>query len=90
MLNIRHASIADGAGINRIGNHYINTTPVNFKTDPLSLEEREPWINSFSLSGPYQLFVAEEDDSILGYASSAQFHEQAGSVGEWFFFFVKS
>jgi len=77
MLNIRHASIADGAGINRIGNHYINTTPVNFKTDPLSLEERETWINSFSLSGPYQLFVAEEDDSILGYASSAQFHERA-------------
>ena len=77
MIEFRHASIADASGINRIGNHYINTTPANFKTDPFTLEEREAWISSFSESGPYQLFVAEEDNTILGYAGSSKFHDRA-------------
>ncbi|MDA0347221.1 MAG: GNAT family N-acetyltransferase [Verrucomicrobia bacterium] len=76
MIEIRHARTADASGINRIGNHYINITPANFKTEPLTLEERETWINSFSESGPYQLFIAEEDNSILGYAGSTKFHDR--------------
>jgi phosphinothricin acetyltransferase len=77
MVEIRHGNKEDAPRINEIGNHYINTTPANFKTIPLTLKEREVWINSFSESGRYQLFVAEKDHTILGYAGSTKFHERA-------------
>ena len=76
MATIRRATLSDAAGINEIGNHYILHSPVNFKVEELSLDERQEWIRSFGESGRYQLFVAQEKSAILGFTGSALFHER--------------
>lgn len=74
MAQIRRGKISDAAYVNEIGNHYILNSPANFKTEDFSLEKREAWIKSFGESGRYQLFVAEENSKIIGFACSTQFH----------------
>ncbi|MCZ6674151.1 MAG: GNAT family N-acetyltransferase [Verrucomicrobia bacterium] len=76
MAEIRHAVVPDAAAINKICNHYIQNTPVNFKTGQLTLEEQGNWIRSFSDSGRYQLFAACEGSELIAYAGSSMFHER--------------
>ena len=75
-MEIRSARIEDAEGINDIGNYYIQETPANFKVDPLTLKEREEWMQGFSDTGRYRLLVGTENGRILGYACSASFHER--------------
>ncbi len=69
----RHAVEADLAQINDIYNYYVINTPVTFDLEPVRPEERSVWFERYAESGPYQLFVAEGEGSVLAYADSHQF-----------------
>ena len=45
--------------------------------EPFVVGGRTQWFNQFSESGPYRLLVAEQDDAVVGYASSTQFKPKA-------------
>ena len=57
-------------------NHYILNTVVTFEMVELSLENRKTWFTQFSETGRYQLFVAEEEGLVIGYAASLRFHQR--------------
>ena len=73
---MRHAREADLTQINDIYNYYVINTPVTFDFEPVTLEERVVWYERFAESGPYQLFVAEGEGSVLGYAYSYAFRDR--------------
>jgi phosphinothricin acetyltransferase len=77
MVEIRTASSEDAVGINEIGNYYIDKTVANFKTERLSIKERENWIGTFSNSGRYRLAVATDEKVILGYACSSIYYDRS-------------
>jgi phosphinothricin acetyltransferase len=77
MIEFRTANAEDAAGINEVGNYYIENTPANFKTEPLNLLERKNWIQTFSNSGRYRLVVATDEEVILGYACSSSFYDRS-------------
>lgn len=57
-------------------NHYILHSVVTMEMVELSLENRKTWFTQFSESGRYQLFVAEREGSVIGYAASLRFHQR--------------
>ena len=70
---IRHAREADLAQINDIYNYYVINTPITFDFEPTRTEERVLWFERYADSGPHQLFVAEGEGRVLGYAGSNAF-----------------
>jgi phosphinothricin acetyltransferase len=70
---IRPAVTADLERLTEIYNHYILTTPATFDIEPFTLERRRAWMQEHAGHGPHRLLVAEERDTVLGYASSGQF-----------------
>ena len=73
MMRIRRARSVDLPRLLEIYNHYIEHTHITFDTDPVSLDARRAWLDAFSESGPHQLFVAESNGHVHGYASSGRF-----------------
>ena len=69
-LEIRHARESDLAAIDRLYNHYVQTSHITFDIDPLTAEERREWFRVFSDQGRHQLFVAYRGSQFLGYAHS--------------------
>jgi len=72
-IPIRPARPDDLPRLTEIYNHYIVHTPITFDIDPVTVEERRPWLAQFAESGPHRLFVAEHDGVVVGYAGSHQF-----------------
>lgn len=60
-----------------IYNHYVSNTHVTFDTQPFAIAARIHWFAQFSDNGPHRLLVAEEDDAVVGYASSTSFKPRA-------------
>lgn len=77
MPELRRASERDLAEIVAIYNHYVLETPITFDIEPFTEATRRPWFESFDDSGPHQLFVAEDDGRIAGYAWSSAFRPKA-------------
>lgn len=73
---IRRAGPQDLAALTAIYNHYVATTAITFDVDPCSPAMRRPWLESFRASGRHQLFVAEEDARIAGYAGTRSFRDK--------------
>ncbi len=73
---IRRGRLDDLPGILEIYNHYVLTSVVTFDLQPLGLEERKPWMERFKEQGPLQIFVAERDGQVLGFAYSGSFRER--------------
>ena len=71
-VRIRAATPADFDGVTAIYNHYIETSHVTFDTRSCSADERAPWFCQFGPDGPYRLFVAERDATVVGWASSTR------------------
>lgn len=69
---IRHAEPADLEALTRLYNHFVETTTITFDIEPFTLEARKPWMAQFSEDGRYQLFVAEAEGRIAGYASTTR------------------
>ena len=70
---VRRGRESDLARINEIYNHYVLTTAVTFDIEPITMEQRRTWFARYATSGRHQLFVAEHNGAVLGYADSHQF-----------------
>jgi phosphinothricin acetyltransferase len=58
-------------------NHYIEHTPISFDLEPFEVEQRRLWFAAFGASGRHQIFVAEAEGQLLGYACSHMFRPKA-------------
>ncbi len=74
---IRDARVADLRALADLYNHYIESSPATFDTEPKSLDERREWMDHYAERGPHRLLVAMGDDGLLGYASSSVFRPRA-------------
>jgi phosphinothricin acetyltransferase len=74
---VRPASPTDLERLLAIYNHYVLTTPITFDLEPLTLEQRRPWLEEHAEHGPYRLLVVEEGGLVQGYASSSRFRTRA-------------
>lgn len=77
-MEIRTARPLDLPALTDLYNHYVRTSPATFDTEPFSLEQRARWLSHYAESGPYRLLVADQDDTLLGYACSSRFNERPG------------
>lgn len=77
-VEIRPARRPDLPGLTDLYNHYVETSPATFDTEPFSLEQRAEWFSHYPDSGPHRMLVAERDGALLGYACSSPFHERPG------------
>jgi phosphinothricin acetyltransferase len=73
---IRRGREDDLAALTELYNHYVEHTPVTFDLAPFAVEARRPWLGGFAERGPHQLFVAEEDGRVLGWAGAHRFREK--------------
>ena len=70
-LQIRPGEHADLPAITRLYNHYVVDSHVTFDTEPFSVSEREPWFLQFDTAGQHRLWVAFDEQQLLGYCTSA-------------------
>lgn len=76
-IRIRAANAADLPRLVEIYNQYVVNTPVTFDVEPYTVERRTPWFEQFALTGRYRLFVAEENNAVVGYAGTTRFRPKA-------------
>ena len=69
----RRAHASDLTRLLEIDNHYVVHTPVTFDLEPVTLTARQAWLAQFEVGGRYQLWLAEHDGHVLGYAASHRF-----------------
>ena len=74
---IRPVMPSDLPALLEIYNHYVRETPITFDIEPLTLVQRQAWLNSFAPTGRYRCFVAEQDGKPVGWASSHRYNERA-------------
>lgn len=67
MLNILPATLEHLESITDIYNEAILSSIATFDTEPKSIEEQRLWFNEHN--NKYPILVAEEDDTIVGWAS---------------------
>ncbi len=70
---IRPGAERDLPALTAIYNHYVVETAITFDIEPFTVETRRPWFEAFAETGRYRLFVAEEDETVLGYAASIRY-----------------
>ena len=73
MIEVRPGEERDLVALTAIYNHYVTTSHVTFDDVPFSVDERRAWFSHYAPTGPHRLLVAEENDEILGYATSSPF-----------------
>ena len=71
-LVIRPGGPADAEGINRIYNHYVETSHATFDVGAFTVEARTGWFEIFD-GERYQCWVADDGGKPLGYACSIPF-----------------
>lgn len=74
---IRPGVRADLPQIVLIYNHYVVNTHITFDLEAVKLEDRVAWFEDFSTREQYQLWVAEADQVVVGYAHSRAFRPKA-------------
>jgi phosphinothricin acetyltransferase len=72
-LTIRPARAGDLPSLVEIYNHYVTQTPITFDIEPVSVEQRRPWLEQFAASGRHRLLVAESSGLLVGYAGTHPF-----------------
>jgi len=72
MPRVRPAVEADLPALTEIYNHYVVHTAITFDVSPFQPEERRGWFAEHA-GGRHRLIVAEEDDRVVGYASTSRF-----------------
>ena len=77
-VHVRPASEDDLPAINDIYNHYVRETHVTFDLEPVSLETRHGWFTHYSEDGPHRVFVAVEEQRVVGFATSSEFKSRPG------------
>ncbi len=75
---IRFSQPADILQLTEIYNYYILNTAITFDLKVFTVERRrEEWFQHYSDTGRYQLFVAEVEGQVVGYATSSSFRSKA-------------
>lgn len=74
---VRSATKADLPRITEIYNYYVVNTPITFDLEPVSVEQREPWFREHTAGGRNRLFVANDDEVVVGYAGTGRFRVKA-------------
>ena len=75
-IRIRLALKADLTQINDIYNHYVAHTPITFDLEPITTNQRVDWFGQFSADGRHQLFVAEQEGRVIGFAYAHAFMQK--------------
>lgn len=73
-IQIREAIQHDLPALLDIYNYVVRTSPATFDLEEQSLEQRQKWFAKFN--DRYPLLVAEEKDTVVGYASLSTFREK--------------
>jgi phosphinothricin acetyltransferase len=77
-VHVRPAKEDDLTAINDIYNHYVEESHVTFDLEPTTMESRREWFGDYGDKGPHRLFVAVDDDQVIGFASSSAFKSRPG------------
>ncbi|HEY1571780.1 MAG TPA: GNAT family N-acetyltransferase [Pseudonocardiaceae bacterium] len=75
MPTVRIARRDDLARLVVIYNHYVEHSAATFDTEPVSVESRIAWFDSFSDTGPHRLLVACDGKRVIGCASSSAYRQ---------------
>ncbi|MGW7490586.1 N-acetyltransferase family protein [Streptomyces sp. NPDC054786] len=59
-VQVRAGTEADLPALTELYNHYIRETCITFDLEPLTPEQRHPWLLSHPQDGPHRLLVAQE------------------------------
>ena len=70
-MDVRHGEDRDLERVNEIYNHYVRETPITFDIDEITMDQRREWLTHYARTGRHQLFVADDDGIVLGYATSS-------------------
>ncbi|MCA9000849.1 MAG: N-acetyltransferase [Planctomycetes bacterium] len=73
---LRHATAGDLPGVCEIYNHYVEHSVVTFDLEPWKVEHKRAWMSQFQTEGRCQMFVAEREGRIVGYAYSGPFRDR--------------
>jgi len=76
-LRIRPAVRPDLPRLTEIYNYYVINTAITFDLEPFTTEGRAAWFAEHAESGRHRLLVAEQDERVLGYASTSRFRGRA-------------
>src|SRR5579859_3331097 len=76
-IRIRPAAKPDLPRLTEIYNYYVVNTAVTFDIEPYTVERRAAWFEQFAPTGRHRLLVAEENDSVIGYAGTTRFRPKA-------------
>jgi len=77
-LTVQPGSISDAREINGIYNWYVTHSTITFDIEPWTTEKREQWIaDLIQPDNPYHLFVARQDDALVGFSYNAAFRPKA-------------
>jgi len=72
-IKLRHATADDLESLTQIYNHYVRHSIATFDTTPFTSEARRTWLTHHAEGSPHQLWIAEQNKSVLGYASSGRY-----------------
>ncbi|GAA0432945.1 N-acetyltransferase family protein [Streptomyces luteireticuli] len=70
-IRIRAGEERDLEQLTDLYNHYVTSTPITFDIEPVHPRDRRPWLAGHPDTGRHRLLVAEEADTVLGYATSS-------------------
>ena len=75
---IRLPEPSDLVALTDIYNHFIRNTSITFDIEPYTLERRrQQWWCHYAPQGRHRLWVAEQNQTVVGYATSSQFRSKA-------------
>ncbi len=72
-VTLREAELKDLTDLTQIYNYFVEKTAITFDLYPFSVKAREEWFHYYNKNERHRLFVAEMNDTIIGYASSSPF-----------------
>ena len=71
LQTIRPGVLDDLPALTEIYNHYVLTSNATFDIEPFTVAARRSWFDHYAPTGRHRLLVAEQDDVLLGYATSS-------------------
>jgi len=77
-VHVRPAGEEDLEAINDIYNHYVAKSHFTFDVESVDMDFRREWFGHYGVDGRYRLFVALDEDQVIGYASSSRFRPKPG------------
>lgn len=75
-VEIRPGTPDDLEALTDIYNHYVRESQATFDTEPFTPEQRRAWLDHYSTTGRYRLFVADDGGVLLGYATTSPVRER--------------